>query len=254
MRVEAARLVRALCNGSDLTLQTLISCGGLSVLAQFLGAGPRIDGTGSGGSGSGDGPAGGEGAVDGVDDARRLVRIGIDGVLKVFSLQRIRRNDFCKLFLRLGLMPRVMVRGGGERESAGVRDWLLGGGDGGKELVCPWDAVSCTSSRSPSPALTSATHLSGNKTFSDTLKALLPFLPPVCRVGRWWRLTLPPTLTLCATCGETLQNISQRILQIRMLVSLVLLVSLLLHPPPPLPLSPRLRVAAVVTRTPSRVS
>ena len=110
MRVEAARLVRALCNGSDLTLQTLISCGGLSVLAQFLGAGPRIDGTGSGGGGSGDGSTGGEGAVDGVDDARRLVRIGIDGVLKVFSLQRIRRNDFCKLFLRLGLMPRVMVR------------------------------------------------------------------------------------------------------------------------------------------------
>lgn len=92
MRVEAARLVRALCNGSDLTLQTLISCGGLSVLVQFLDAGPRIGGDGGCGA-----------------DARRLVRIGIDGVLKVFSLQRIRRNDFCKLFLRLGLMPRVMV-------------------------------------------------------------------------------------------------------------------------------------------------
>ncbi|CAN0503182.1 unnamed protein product, partial [Ectocarpus sp. 8 AP-2014] len=93
MRVEAARLVRTLCNGSDLTLQTLISCGGLSVLAQFLAAGgPRIDSDGARGA-----------------DARRLVRIGIDGVLKVFSLQRIRRNDFCKLFLRLGLMPRVMV-------------------------------------------------------------------------------------------------------------------------------------------------
>lgn len=105
MRVEAARLVRALCNGSDLTLQTLISCGGLSVLAQFLGAGSRIDAT-AGRGGGGGGPVGG----DGVDDARRLVRIGIDGVLKVFSLQRIRRNDFCKLFLRLGLMPRVMVR------------------------------------------------------------------------------------------------------------------------------------------------
>ncbi|CAN0307945.1 unnamed protein product, partial [Ectocarpus sp. 4 AP-2014] len=92
MRVEAARLVRTLCNGSDLTLQTLISCGGLSVLAQFLAAGgPRIDSDGARGA-----------------DARRLVRIGIDGVLKVFSLQRIRRNDFCKLFLRLGLMPRLM--------------------------------------------------------------------------------------------------------------------------------------------------
>lgn len=133
MRVEAARLVRALCNGSDLTLQTLISCGGLAVLAQFLGAGPRIDG--AAGSGNGGGPAAGEeagegpgpgaGAGDAVDDARRLVRIGIDGVLKVFSLQRIRRNDFCKLFLRLGLMPRVMVR---ERERA--RDWLTGGTEG----------------------------------------------------------------------------------------------------------------------------
>ena len=68
--MEAARLVRALCNGSNLTLQTLISCGGLSVLAHFLDAGPRIDGSGVAGT-----------------DARRLVRIGIDGVLKVFSLQ-----------------------------------------------------------------------------------------------------------------------------------------------------------------------
>lgn len=70
MRVEAARLVRALCNGSDLTLQTFISCGGLAVLVQFLGEGPRMDGSGSAGA-----------------DARRLVRIGIDGVLNVFSLQ-----------------------------------------------------------------------------------------------------------------------------------------------------------------------
>ena len=68
--MEAARLVRALCNGSDLTLQTLISCGGLAVLARFLDAGPRIDGPGVAGT-----------------NARRLVRIGIDGVLKVFSLQ-----------------------------------------------------------------------------------------------------------------------------------------------------------------------
>ena len=79
--VEAARLVRALCNGSDLTLQTLISCGGLAVLAQFLDAGPRIDGPGSAGT-----------------DARRLVRIGIDGVLKVFSLQ----VSICDWLMRSG--------------------------------------------------------------------------------------------------------------------------------------------------------
>lgn len=98
MRVEAARLVRALCYGSDLTLQTLISCGGLAVLTQFLDAGPRIDGPGEAGI-----------------DARRLVRIGIDGVLKVFSLQvgglRLGKDlcqkmahvfvDFCGYVLRL---------------------------------------------------------------------------------------------------------------------------------------------------------
>lgn len=70
MGVEAARLVRALCSGSDLTLQTLISCGGLRVLVQFLQAGPQLDGVGPSGI-----------------DARRLVRIGVDGVLRVFSLQ-----------------------------------------------------------------------------------------------------------------------------------------------------------------------
>lgn len=71
MTVEAARLVRALVQASDLTLQTFISCGGLSVLTRFLDAGVRID------------------AADAATaaNAQRLVRIGIDGVLQVFSLQ-----------------------------------------------------------------------------------------------------------------------------------------------------------------------
>lgn len=90
MRVEAARLVRALCSGSDLTLQTLISCGGLAVLAQFLDAGPRIDGPGAAGA-----------------DARRLVRIGIDGVLNVFSLQ------VCALIGYPGVSGEWGVGGGG---------------------------------------------------------------------------------------------------------------------------------------------
>lgn len=140
MRVEAARLVRALCNGSDLTLQTLISCGGLAVLVQFLGA------RAGGGEGPPPGAPGGERRREGDDgdndDSRRLVRIGIDGVLKVFSLQRIRRNDFCKLFLRLGLMPRVMVRGLGDRSVRASRRGKGGerrgaeSGGGGSSRVC----------------------------------------------------------------------------------------------------------------------
>lgn len=63
--------MRALVQGSDLTLQTLISCGGLAVLTRFLDAGAQID------------------APDAVaaSDAQRLVHVGIDGVLQVFSLQ-----------------------------------------------------------------------------------------------------------------------------------------------------------------------
>ena len=42
-------------------------------------------------------------------DAEPMVHIGLDGILRVFSLQRIRRNDFCRLFLRLGILPSVTV-------------------------------------------------------------------------------------------------------------------------------------------------
>jgi hypothetical protein len=42
-------------------------------------------------------------------DVTALVQTGIDGILEVFALQRIRRNDFCRLFLRLGLLPSITV-------------------------------------------------------------------------------------------------------------------------------------------------
>jgi hypothetical protein len=42
-------------------------------------------------------------------EIRKIVGVGINGILKVFSLQSIRRNDFCHLFVKLGLLPHLVV-------------------------------------------------------------------------------------------------------------------------------------------------
>eukprot|EP00520_Triparma_pacifica_P017312 CAMPEP_0118635422 /NCGR_PEP_ID=MMETSP0785-20121206/2070_1 /TAXON_ID=91992 /ORGANISM="Bolidomonas pacifica, Strain CCMP 1866" /LENGTH=1196 /DNA_ID=CAMNT_0006526459 /DNA_START=294 /DNA_END=3882 /DNA_ORIENTATION=+ len=42
-------------------------------------------------------------------DIEKIVGIGIDGILNVFSLQTIRRDDFCHLFVKLGLLPHIVV-------------------------------------------------------------------------------------------------------------------------------------------------
>ncbi|CAM9734105.1 unnamed protein product [Chrysoparadoxa australica] len=100
LQTEAAKFVRSLCSTSDFTLQMFISCGGLSVLVSLLGQGAMAE-----------------------DDftSQRLVRIGVDGILQVFSLQRTRRNDFCRLFLRQGLLPPVMASLSGLLQTAMVR-------------------------------------------------------------------------------------------------------------------------------------
>jgi hypothetical protein len=42
-------------------------------------------------------------------DIEKIVGIGIDGLLNVFSLQTIRRDDFCHLLVKLGLLPHLVV-------------------------------------------------------------------------------------------------------------------------------------------------
>jgi len=42
-------------------------------------------------------------------DISSIVSIGISSILNVFKLQTIRRDDFCHLFVKLGLLPHLVV-------------------------------------------------------------------------------------------------------------------------------------------------
>ncbi|KAF2431836.1 Pkinase-domain-containing protein [Tothia fuscella] len=75
IRLEAAAFVRQMYQGSMLTLQMFIGCGGLNVLVDFLEAD--------------------------LETERDLVLIGVSGVWSVFDLQgSTPKNDFCRIFSR----------------------------------------------------------------------------------------------------------------------------------------------------------
>ena len=75
IRREAAAFVRQMCATSTLTLQMLVSSGGLRVLVEFL--------------------------EEDFEDERDLVLIGVNGVWSVFESQgRTPKNDFCRILSR----------------------------------------------------------------------------------------------------------------------------------------------------------
>ena len=75
IRMEAATFVQQMCETSTLTLQMFVSAGGLKVLVEFL--------------------------EEDYEDERDLVKIGVNGVWKVFELQGpTPKNDFCRILSR----------------------------------------------------------------------------------------------------------------------------------------------------------
>ncbi|OWZ14346.1 STE/STE11/CDC15 protein kinase [Phytophthora megakarya] len=87
VRMEAAKFVRQCCKTSSLTLQMFIACGGLPVLVDFL----TLDNTPN------------------VDDDADQLRIALDGIFSVFSIQTIPKNDICRLFVKAGLLKKFVV-------------------------------------------------------------------------------------------------------------------------------------------------
>lgn len=75
IRLEAAKFVHQSCKTSVLTLQMFIACGGLPVLVNLL---------------------------------REETEIALDGILSVFTLQTIPKNDFCRLFVKAGLFQHLI--------------------------------------------------------------------------------------------------------------------------------------------------
>ncbi|OQS07161.1 ser/thr kinase [Thraustotheca clavata] len=80
VRLEAAKFVQQSCTTSSLTLQMFIACGGLPILIDFL-------------------------SVHELD----LQRIAIQGIVSVFTLQTIPKNDTCRLFVKVGLLRRLIL-------------------------------------------------------------------------------------------------------------------------------------------------
>ncbi|GMH46908.1 hypothetical protein TrVE_jg11879 [Triparma verrucosa] len=103
LHLEAAKFVDQVCKTSQLTLQMFIAGGGLPLLVKHFTLSSDLRRS---------------------PDIEKIVGIGIDGVLHVFSLQSIRRDDFCHLFVKLGLLPHLVV---------GFRNFLGNLLEGGKE-------------------------------------------------------------------------------------------------------------------------
>ena len=84
--LEAARFVHQISSTTSLTLQMLIGAGGLPVLVHMVTFSHHMGGNG---------------------DARRMVFMGLDCIVQVFSVQSSRTRDFCKLFVKLGILPHL---------------------------------------------------------------------------------------------------------------------------------------------------
>lgn len=88
LALEVATFVGLTSSSNELTCQMLIGCGGLVVIVELLRASDRF--------------------CAGDSEAHKFVKIGVDSILRVFSLQGVRRNDIYIMLLRLGLLPYVM--------------------------------------------------------------------------------------------------------------------------------------------------
>ncbi|EGG21702.1 putative protein serine/threonine kinase [Cavenderia fasciculata] len=84
IRLETASFVSKMCSTSTLTLQMFIACKGLPILVDFL-ATPY-------------------------QQSKRLVCLALDAIVNVFELQSpTPKNDFCRLFSKVGLMRQLPV-------------------------------------------------------------------------------------------------------------------------------------------------
>ncbi|GMI26982.1 hypothetical protein TeGR_g7905, partial [Tetraparma gracilis] len=88
LHLEAAKFVDQICKTSELTLQMFIAGGGLPLLVRHMQVASDVRKN---------------------NDIGKIVAVGIDGILEVFKLQTIRRDDFCHLFVKLGLLPHLVI-------------------------------------------------------------------------------------------------------------------------------------------------
>jgi serine/threonine protein kinase len=108
--LEAGRFVHQISSTSSLTLQMLIGAGGLPVLVHMVAFSYQMQSMSH--LTSLNAPSLTQNispTVRAAEDARIMVYMGIDCITQVFSVQSSRTRDFCRLFVKLGLLPHLTV-------------------------------------------------------------------------------------------------------------------------------------------------
>lgn len=93
--LEAGRFVHQISSTSSLTLQMLIGAGGLPVLVHMVAFSNQMSYN--------------EPSLADANDAKQMVYMGLDCIIEVFSVKSSRTRDFCKLFVKLGILPHLSL-------------------------------------------------------------------------------------------------------------------------------------------------
>jgi serine/threonine protein kinase len=92
--LEAGRFVHQISSTSSLTLQMLIGAGGLPVLVHMVAFSNQMCNNST--------------SIN-ANDAKQMVYMGLDCIIEVFSVKSSRTRDFCKLFVKLGILPHLSL-------------------------------------------------------------------------------------------------------------------------------------------------
>jgi hypothetical protein len=92
--LEAGRFVHQISSTSSLTLQMLIGAGGLPVLVHMVAFSNQMCN---------------HSTSTNANDAKQMVYMGLDCIIEVFSVKSSRTRDFCKLFVKLGILPHLSL-------------------------------------------------------------------------------------------------------------------------------------------------
>jgi hypothetical protein len=92
--LEAGRFVHQISSTSSLTLQMLIGAGGLPVLVHMVAFSNQMCN---------------HPTSTNANDAKQMVYMGLDCIIEVFSVKSSRTRDFCKLFVKLGILPHLSL-------------------------------------------------------------------------------------------------------------------------------------------------
>lgn len=121
IRTQAATFVRTVCNSSETALQLFVACGGVQVLVGLLeptrALARHSDALHRGGSGRAESKATGgvpdaerPSLADDVEDAAAFLRnAALQGVTRIFTLHSVTRNEFCRLLVAAGFLPKAMA-------------------------------------------------------------------------------------------------------------------------------------------------